>query len=313
MGCCIRKQFHDFFILHPKSLFCFRILGCKYLCCLCIRSKATVRNKRRINDETEVANDYHSEPAIWGKLISLDDSQHIIVRDNICTIGRDETVTNRINYPRISHQHCTIRKKENIFILIDESTNGTFVNKNIVGKDKEVKLNHGDELALLNQGDHYYFSYLFQIVSNAANNKIREKKDVFISYCWANKELVYKIKKDLDSNGISVWLDIDQMQGGNWLYDEIVSGISYSSVIVCFCSPEYIESRNCGIEVSLAGDWKKNVIPVMAKTLAQWPPVNKMAAQFAGKLYVDFTNESNYTQKIQELVKSINEAKMQSQ
>jgi len=146
-------------------------------------------------------------------------------------------------------------------------------------------------------------------MSNKYEKKQRGKKDIFISYCWANKEQVYKIKQDLVATGFSVWLDIDEMQGGKWLYDEIVSGISNSSIFLSFCSPEYVESRNCGIEVSLAGDWRKNIIPIMVKKLEQWPPVNKMAAHFTGKLYIDFSgSESDYTTKIQELVKCINDS-----
>jgi len=47
----------------------------------------------------------------------------------------------------------------------------------------------------------------------------------------------------------------------------------------------------------------------MVKKLEQWPPVNKMAAHFTGKLYIDFSgSESDYTTKIQELVKCINDS-----
>jgi len=270
MGPCLSKnqkaKLIHCFTTYPISRFFFRACCCKYLCCFCCinanRNGATVKvnydSRRGSTTEPVNENAVQTLNSTWAKLISIDDSQHIIVKDNICTLGRIDGVTNKINDPRISSQHCTIRRDGDIFFLKDDSTNGTFVNRKLVGKDKEVELNHGDEVALLSLGENkFYFSYLFQVISKKYENKTREKKDVFISYCWANKEQVYKIKQDLISNGFSVWLDIDEMQGGKWLYDEIVSGISNSSVFLSFCSPEYVESRNCGIEVSLAGDWKK--------------------------------------------------------
>jgi len=129
--------------------------------------------------------------------------------------------------------------------------------------------------------------------------------DVFISYNWSNKEDVLKIKNELSYEGITVWIDDEQIKGGDWLYEDIVKGIHNSKIIICFLSPDYINSKNCGIEVSLSGDYKKPIIPVIVKKLAVYPPVNKMGAFMAGILYVDFTDASQFNNKIQSLIKSI--------
>jgi len=185
MGPCLSKnqkgKLGHCLITHPTCRFFFKACCCKYVCCFCCSNESKTMRVDRGSKTLEVnENAVNTINSTWAKLISIDDSQHIIVKDNICTLGRIDGVTNKINDPRISSQHCTIRRKEDIFFLKDDSTNGTFVNRILVGKDKEVELNHGDEVALLSLGENkFYFTYLFQVITNKYENKAREKKDVF--------------------------------------------------------------------------------------------------------------------------------------
>jgi len=133
MGLCLSKNQLTKLghcLSYPAFRFFFKACCCKYLCCFAC-SKFN-RERRRNNERggATVAVDYDETVpnktaavgdtqvnSTWAKLISIDDSQHIIVKDNSCTLGRADTVTNKINDPRISSQHCTIRRDGAIFLL----------------------------------------------------------------------------------------------------------------------------------------------------------------------------------------------------
>lgn len=45
------------------------------------------------------------------------------------------------------------------------------------------------------------------------------KYDVFISYSWADREVVDKIQEALKNAGISYFIDLDGISGGNCIPD----------------------------------------------------------------------------------------------
>ena len=68
-------------------------------------------------------------------------------------LGRHQECDLLINIPTISNRHCLIfnetRKGANIAVLEDLSSNGTFVNEAIVGRNKRRELEDGDEITIL--------------------------------------------------------------------------------------------------------------------------------------------------------------------
>jgi len=136
-------------------------------------------------------------------------------------------------------------------------------------------------------------------------NFIITPMSVFISYAWANKDLVRRIKADLKLHGVDVWLDAEQILGGQWLHEKIVQGIRSAKVFLCGCSPNYVASENCAVEIELASTWNIPIIPLWVDKLSEWPPTNKMAISLAGEKYIDFTNPVLYIEKLEELLQSI--------
>lgn len=67
-----------------------------------------------------------------------------------------------INTPTISNRHFLIfaqsTKGDRVAILEDLSTNGTFVNDAIVGRNRHRQLEHGDEISVLNEA-RFVFRY----------------------------------------------------------------------------------------------------------------------------------------------------------
>jgi hypothetical protein len=53
---------------------------------------------------------------------------------------------------------------------------------------------------------------------------------VFISYSWDNQEEVLLLRSELDKSGLTCWMDIGQMGGGDYLYNQIYKGINLCRV-----------------------------------------------------------------------------------
>jgi len=130
-----------------------------------------------------------------------------------------------------------------------------------------------------------------------------EKPVVFLSYNWTQKDYCRKINGLLKTK-ISTWLDIEQINGGDYLYDVICKGIYYSKVFVCCLSPEYIVSDSCFKEVNLALMYKKPVIPLVVSNIDNRFPT-AVDALIAGKLYKDFKDENKISTNCNELIDNI--------
>lgn len=94
-------------------------------------------------------------------------------------------------------------------------------------------------------------------------------------------------KARLDARGIPGWIDTGRMAAGDALYREIAEGIGAAEVFICFLSPDYMKSLNCGKEFRLAGDWRKKMLPVVVADIGPlWPPPGDFAPHLAGTLYL---------------------------
>jgi len=135
-----------------------------------------------------------------------------------------------------------------------------------------------------------------------------ESKQIFISYSWANKQTVKQLKSVLDKIPLLCWMDENAMIGGNQLFEQIDKGVSECSVFLACVSDQYGSSENCRREVRLATDRRKLIIPIMVATCDPYPPRGDMGPLFAGKLYIDISNEEKYKRNIEQLITTIKQS-----
>jgi len=140
--------------------------------------------------------------------------------------------------------------------------------------------------------------------AESSSNKVILNKSVFISYCSANKQQVRKIYDLLTEKGFGCWIDY-AMQGRSQLFD---NEILDSQVFIACCSNNYGSNVNCKREVNLASDRKKLIIPILVATCDPWPPKGEMGPLLAGKIYIDLSNEENFTKNIEQLTSALTQS-----
>ena len=87
---------------------------------------------------------------LMGRLLSLNpDYDNIALRRPVLLLGRGPRCDVQFVDARISGQHCRVNVTSTGASVTDLSTNGTWVNKQKLGKGNQRTLNHGDELALI--------------------------------------------------------------------------------------------------------------------------------------------------------------------
>ncbi|KAJ3327417.1 hypothetical protein HDU76_011840 [Blyttiomyces sp. JEL0837] len=127
--------------------------------------------------------------------------------------------------------------------------------------------------------------------------------DVMLSYEWTTgKTLVQIIKQELQSRGIRVWFDEEQMHAN--MYERMAEAIANSSVVTPILTVAYSKSANCKRELSYAGDLKKHIEPARAlnknEKLERWVELIT-----AGTIYYDFSEALNDQHKLMDSITAL--------
>ena len=109
---------------------------------------------------------------------------------------------------------------------------------------------------------------------------------LFISYAHVDDQFMNWLKNGLKQSNFDVWIDREDIKGGdNWM-KAIVEGINTSDAFIVVLSANSVASRNVKIEVSLAFQANKKMVPANAQA-HQLP--DDLKYQLSGVQYVDFT------------------------
>ena len=142
-----------------------------------------------------------------------------------------------------------------------------------------------------------------------------ENPTVFISYSHDNDEhkaWVLKLATDLRSHGVNTILDQWDLRLGTDLRFFMENGLSSSALVLCVCSENYVQKVDSGTGGSgyegmimtqglLQNAKAEYVIPIVRNN----PSGRKVPLAFSSKLYTDFSDDSNYVARYQELLERI--------
>ena len=77
------------------------------------------------------------------------------------------------------------------------------------------------------------------------HGKMYGKDDVFISYSRKDSEIARTFKTVLESSGLDVFLDVDDIRSGQLWEEELTRRIEQAKIFQIFWSPNYSQSENC--------------------------------------------------------------------
>ena len=94
---------------------------------------------------------------------------------------------------------------------------------------------------------------------------VYKTKDIFISYGREEgvREFVKQLKADLEANGVSVWLDTDDIPIGSDFHVEIGVALKSCRALIPVLTKKYVHSRYCKGELYVAIGEKKVLLPVV--------------------------------------------------
>lgn len=113
------------------------------------------------------------------------------------------------------------------------------------------------------------FQVMFDIMAKYnTNHQVMEKQYIiFTSYSRKDEEIVKqvvtRIKHDLDGESVYLWFDQVDIAPGKVWYETIEKALQKSSAMLLFLSSESIISRNVRAEYHVCLDEGKTIIPVM--------------------------------------------------
>lgn len=127
---------------------------------------------------------------------------------------------------------------------------------------------------------------------------------IFISYSRKDTKIVDSIHKKLSESGFDIWLDSEDVQGGDLWRRQIVEGISSCLAFVIVLSPNSVQSNNVRKELDIAEGKGRKIYPVMISTVSI---PSEMEYQLAGVQIVDLV--TNMENGLNRLVESLSIAK----
>lgn len=133
-----------------------------------------------------------------------------------------------------------------------------------------------------------------------------KKFDVFLSHNSRDKTWVIKLKSDLVANGVTVWLDKDEIRPGDLFAKALEIGIKESRSVALIISPESMKSGWVEAEyyraLNLATSGDLQLIPVLYKKA-------EIPGFLSDRSWVDFSDDSDYANQVKRLVWGITDVK----
>lgn len=89
-----------------------------------------------------------------------------------------------------------------------------------------------------------------------------DASQVFVSYAFANSDVVLPLVEDVQESGTSIWIDKEQIKPGTHWAGNIVRAIKGSKLLCLMCSAQSFASDHVRREIYLADKYEKPILPV---------------------------------------------------
>jgi len=88
---------------------------------------------------------------------------------------------------------------------------------------------------------------------------------IFISYAWENQPLARQLQRDLQNDGVEVFVDYAQLKGGDSLPARISAALDWCDTLVLLWSKDAAQSRWVAREWECADQLEKRIFPRSGK------------------------------------------------
>lgn len=95
--------------------------------------------------------------------------------------------------------------------------------------------------------------------------------EVFISYASRNRDRVVHIADQLQSAGVTIWRDQNEILGGENYGPKIVNGIKNCKVLLLVCTDASMRSKNVKQEIQLAWHYGRPYLPLLGEPINNYP------------------------------------------
>lgn len=111
-------------------------------------------------------------------------------------------------------------------------------------------------------------------------------RKVFISYAWENQPIARQLQRDLQNDGVEVFVDYAELKGGDSLPARISKALDWCDTLVLLWSKDAAQSRWVAREWECAEQLEKCIIPCKLDGTV-------LPALLRSRLYLDFANYEN--------------------
>src|SRR5262245_5855070 len=98
---------------------------------------------------------------------------------------------------------------------------------------------------------------------------------LFLSYSRDDADLVWRLSEAIKARGWSTWVDRANIPSASEWMAEIRRGIESADGFVFVLTPSSLASRMCRVELSIAVDLSKRLLPLWPLNKAAWEAVQK--------------------------------------
>ncbi|KAI0238985.1 hypothetical protein LSAT2_010257 [Lamellibrachia satsuma] len=122
-----------------------------------------------------------------------------------------------------------------------------------------------------------------------------------ISYQWDNQQLMRRIGDKLIEAGFKVWMDVYDMSGST--LQAMSAAVEEASMVLIAASTKYKDSTSCRTEGEYAYNKRREIVPLIVEP--GYTPDGWLGPLVLNHLYFDFTDDTNFEQKMKELINEI--------
>lgn len=109
--------------------------------------------------------------------------------------------------------------------------------------------------------------------------------------------------KYFERNGITTWLDINEITTSGSLYAHITNGLNVCSTMVACVSDEYVKSENCVLEFLFAHEsLKLPIVKAVVGTGNQWRTTHRVGFLAGNYQEVNFQLENPSAHHLQKII-----------